>query len=377
MNRWIIALAALLVSNRCFAEEQIVARILASLEDCQQSLNSVDVQYEIKGSPNWEFSRMDQQPGFQWRWAKSGRKQLLTQDATTVPGAARLNRIWASFDGEQGYSVYYHDQEQTIVKRVDITPSEPVPLVANQHIAGILGWRSLHQHIPETLISLIQKRKAQAISAEETIHDDACWKISLGSVGAFVRGGPEHEVVAWFSKRFDLMPRRVAVLPIVANPGNSTTVTLPQGSFPCFTDVLDFRQVDDALFRKFRWFPIRIQSRDIFSNEVSVKEVLINTTIPSSTFVPEMSTGTEVLTISPGSTSPKVSYVGDQFGEQLYQQRLQQFGRPKSAQPPKQANTVDASPRIDTGFSRTLLLACSAVLIFAAVVVAKRRGSFY
>ncbi|MFO1045610.1 MAG: hypothetical protein U0941_27840 [Planctomycetaceae bacterium] len=373
MNRWIIALAALLASHRCFAEEQIVARILASLDDHQQSLNSVDVHYEIKGSPNWEFSHMDQQPGYHCRWARSGRKQLLTQDSTTTPGTARFNRIWASFDGEQGYSVYYHDQEQTIVKRIDITPSEPVPLVANQHIAGILGWRPLHQHVPETLISLLRKRKDQAISAEETIHDDPCWKISLGNVGAFVKGGPEHEVVAWFSRRFDLMPRRIAVLPLVANTGNSTTVSLTQGSFPCFTDVLDFRQVDDPLFKKSRWFPTRVQSRDVFSNEVSVKEVSINTPIPSGTFEPEMSTGTEMLTISSGSTSPKVSYIGGQAGEQLYQQRLQQFGRPKSGQPPKQANTVDASPRIGTGFSRMLLLAFSAALIIAAVVVAKRQ----
>ncbi len=319
---------------------------------------------------------MEQQPSYQWRWVMSGRKQLVTLDAAQVPGVEGMSRIWASFDGENGYAVYYHDRDQTIVQRVDVTPAEPISLVSHQRVSGALGWRPLHPNFPDTLNSLLRKRMDEAVSTEESINGDPCWKVSLGNVGPFVESGPDHEVVAWYSKRYSLLPRRIAILPVVAKSDDSTTVNLPPGSFPGFEDVLEYCQVKDELFKKSRWFPSKIQSRNLFSNELAVQTVLINATIPAETFVPEMPLGTEVLTMRAGSTIPLTHVVGGKDGERLYQERMQQFNNIKAVVADKQPVRIDASPQAN-GSLRKLFVVCSVLLIVVAIVAAKRQGRWF
>jgi hypothetical protein len=319
---------------------------------------------------------MEHQPRYQWRGEMSGRKRLLTKDAAILPGAATLSRIWTSFDGEHGYAVHYFDHDQTVVKQVDVTPAEPIAMVAHEHFSGTLGWRRLHTYVPDTLLSLLRKRLTKAVCAEQRIEDDPCWRIMLGNVGAFEEGGPDHEVVAWFSEQRGLLPRRIAVLPIVTHPGDGAPSQLPPGSFPRFVDAVEFRQVEDPLFKKPRWFPSKIQYRDFFNIEVTVQSVSINAEIAAETFVPDMPLGTEVYTVRPGATRSVIHYVGGESGARLHQERMRQFNPQIPTVPVQRSDLVDASPE-HNGYLRNLILACSAFLILAAVVAAKRRGRWF
>ncbi len=376
MNWRAVLLITILSPARCGAEDPVAVQILSSLEEFQQSINSLDVQYVVKDSPTWEFTNMEQQPSYKWRWAKSGRKQLLTRETALIPDTTTLSRIWESFDGENGYIVNYHDREQTLVKRIDVTPVEPITLMSNQHIAGGFGTHKLHLHIPDSLTAFLGKRMAMTVSSEEKVEEEDCVKLSIGKVAAFVDGGPEHNVTAWFSKRCGFMLRRIAVLPVVPNPGDGKTIRLPEGSFPSFVDVVQYTEVNDPLFRKVRWFPAKIQYRNFYSGEVTVQSVSINTEIPAETFVPEMPNGTEVLTIRPGSTTPLTHYVCGEGGARLYEERMRSFNTSKPILADKQPKPVNASPE-STGYVQKVFVACSVFMIIAAIVAAKRQGRWF
>ncbi len=373
MNYRIWFLYSLFLTSRCFAGDPVAIQILESLEEYQQTLNSLDVQYIVKDSANWQFDDMERQPFSEWRWVNSGRKNLLTKDAAIVPGATSLIRTWASFDGENGYAVYYFDNDQTVVKQVDVTPAEPIAMVANQRFLGVLGWSRLHQYVPDTLLSLLRNRLNELVCTEQQIDDQPCWRILLGNVGAFAEGGPDHEVVAWFSKRHDLLPRRIAVLPLVGTGGDGVSTKLPEGSFPSFVDAVAFREVEDHLFKKSRWFPSKIQYRNLFSIEVTVNSVIINGAVEPETFVPDMPVGTEVITFRAGATSPLKHYVGGEDGARLHQARMREFNNQVSPLPSQSSKQVDASPPM-IGDIWKLFVACSVFLIVAAIFAAKRRG---
>ena len=372
-----VLISILLCTPSMAAPPVTVADIRQAMEQYQQTLHSLNVEYVVRASPDWHFKNLENQPEYRWNWIVSGRKKLLTQEPALIPGTKTISRLWESFDGTNGYAVSYHAGDPTLVRRVDILPTEPGQLIIRQGLASALGWAPLNPKSPDTVLSLLRKTNVTKIE-EELLDGISCSKVSLGEVGTFVDGGPRHEAIAWFSPSHGLLPRRIAVLPIVSLEGNNTKhVELPAGSFPMFVDILEFKEFDDTLFKQKRWFPHRVQTRALFSHEVSVKSVSLNQPVPATTFVPEMPPGTEVVTLASGSSTSKTEYVGGVEGERLNNQRLQQSGEQTKPLPAPVSSAhftpVNASPRQGSYFSYWIL-AGSLLLIIVAYVVTKRQG---
>ena len=100
------------------------------------------------------------------------------------------------------------------MRRIEVTPTEPITLTTLQHLAPALGSVPLNPKVSDTLMLRLRKEIAPTIE-EDVLDGISYYKVRLGDVGAFVEGGPQHEVVAWFSPNHGLLPRRIAILPVV------------------------------------------------------------------------------------------------------------------------------------------------------------------
>ena len=357
-----------------------VREILRAMEEYEQEINSLSVVYGIRSSPDWKFKNIEAATECSWTWIQSGRRKLLKNERPDNVDQKTFARVWDSFDGSTGYSLVFLSSEGAL-HRIQETPFEPTQIGSREDYKHALGWGRVQSNSIVTVYSLLRKAGNSIVVEEDEIDGIKYPKVSLGVVfPPAIPGGPSHEVIVWFSPRHGLLPKRIAAIPErTTTPNAAGVVVLPPGSEPFFVDVLEYREVEDRLFKKTRWFPQRFQVRSMFSAELTTRSVSINEEIPVATFIPEKPIGTEIAKLTTGSTLNKISYVGGEEGERIYRDRMRSFqvesGASVANSPVNSAGgnakPVDASP--SNGVSVRLWFGIGALLFLGLAIVAARR----
>jgi hypothetical protein len=362
-------------SATVFAEEdpRLVAEIASALRTYEQSIHSLHATYSLRLLPGG-FNGEKEYPPQHWTWAQHGTRQLVTLELWDAPGEAGFpTRKWASFDGNEGYELFFHLSDVSIPNTAHVGP-QPSDLVRNAHFPLHLGWRLLF--IDENLVSLLEQGGPKPISRDE-LHGVPC---VFCEVGTFRIGeGPEHIVLGWFDQAVGWLPRRITICPLdgYRNPQPRGTPGQP-GSLVEVVEIAEFRDVEDQLLGGTRKVPWRMLRNDIAPYEIEVESIALNTTLPEAMFRPQLPVGTEV---KEGfrTSRQKSTFVGGAAGQALKAERtaadLALIAAAKPAvQPPMAAGRpVDARPGAGR-FSISALVFAASVIVLILAVVARRRG---
>lgn len=359
-------------SEFVFASAPSLSEIRQGMAEYQRTINSLSVVYKVRESVDWQFMGMEQKVAQQWTWMISGRKRLLKNDVSEGVGSTPFVRCWTSYDGAKEYMVYFHKNDDSLVRMIEVSPGETIDLVTGQHMASAFGWTNLDQKGKHSVISLLHRANHNTTVEDDAIDGIKYAKVRLGEVGQFTPDGPQHEAIVWFSPSNHFLPRRIAIVPVVSGTPNSKgAVELPTGSFPDFLDVLEYVQVPDLLFNRRLWVPRRFQRRALFSHEVTVETISVNESIPAATFEPEMPFGAEICQRESGSATSKTRYVGGDDGERVFLDRLSQKDKVDLKPVAESLTPVDASP--SKGFSWTVFFGAGSLILLGLALVASWR----
>ena len=357
------------------------ATIRRSLEEYRQTINSMKVVYEVRRAKNLSKIGADEWgrvPVEEWIWAIDGRKRLLKQLPSDTLDKGFHRQIYRSFDGSIGYSLSHHASDDSLVCTITKTPYQPDGLAGFQHVADALGWQSVLFNSKDatkesnSFLSLVSKAGNPVM--DEGVCDSSGVlypRMQLGSFPSTGIEGPPHEITAFFSPSHGLLPKHIRAMPAVSVLPNGKEEVMPSGSFPFILDVLEYRQVEDPLFKRPRWFPQRFVVQLAGAVEVTVVEVEINQPLPARTFVPDEPFGTEIVTIIAGSTTSKKSYIGGEEGERLFNERLYPPNPAKLTPVPNRLHTVDATPK--RGVSWIAFFGIGSLILLGTAFVAARR----